>query len=84
MVESSQGNTNCTPALTAELIKPTNEMAIPLILRGNSSEKSTHISDHEHFSLAVRFYNSARGILEEFDGVGPGSAACARVSSQYL
>lgn len=41
---SSQGNTHCTKKLTAELIKPTNEIAKPRIRLGKSSEKSTHIT----------------------------------------
>ena len=34
----------------------------------------------EHYSQAVRFFTTARSIFEELDDVGPGSAACARVS----
>ncbi len=41
---SSQGKTSCTPKLTAELIRPTKEMAIPRIRLGKSSEKSTHMT----------------------------------------
>ena len=41
---SSQGNTNCTKKLMAELIRPTKEMASPRTLLGNSSENKTHIT----------------------------------------
>ncbi len=41
---SSQGKTSCTVKLTAELIRPTKEMARPRSRLGNSSENSTHIT----------------------------------------
>jgi hypothetical protein len=44
IVASCQGKTSCTRKLTAELIRPTKEMASPRIRLGNSSEKRTHIT----------------------------------------
>ena len=47
---------------------------------GRHADKSDNSTKIDHFTQAVRFFNSARNIFEEFEGVGPGSAACARVS----
>lgn len=42
--DSSQGKTWVTEKLTKELKNPTTEIAIPLILLGNTSEINVHIT----------------------------------------
>jgi hypothetical protein len=47
---------------------------------GRHADNSAGMSRQEHNAQAVRFFTSSRRIFEEFEGAGPGSAACARVS----
>ena len=55
--DNYHGNICVTEKLTSELKNPTTEMAIPLILFGNISETSAHITGPNEMAKAAT-YNS--------------------------